>query len=63
MVYVRKSLWVFLRIRAEGLVKVLRVFSEAVSWKEGSAGQRRGGSVRIKGITGGVQDFGVELKY
>ena len=50
-------------IRAEGLVKVLRVFSEAVSWKEGSTGQRRGGSVRFKGITGGVQDFGVELKY
>ena len=58
-----KSLWVFLRIRAMGLVKALRVFSEAVSWKEGSTGQRRGGSVRFKGITGGVQDFGVELKY
>ena len=49
-------------IRAEGL-KVLRVFSEAVSWKEGSTEQRRGGSVRFKGITGGVQNFGVELKY
>ena len=44
-------------------MKVLRVFSEAVSWKEGSTGQQHGGSVRFKGITGGVQDFGVELKY
>ena len=50
-------------IRAEGLVEVLQVFSEIVSWKEGSTEQRRGGSVRFKGITGGVQDFGVELKY
>ena len=50
-------------IRAEGLVKVLRVFSEAVSWKEGSTEQRRGGSFWFKGITGGVQNFGVELKY
>ena len=44
-------------------MEVLRVFSEGASWKEGSTGQRRGGSVRFKGITGGVQDFGVELKY
>ena len=49
-------------IRAEGLAEVLQVFSE-ISWKEGSTEQRRGGSVRFKGITGGVQDFGVELKY
>ena len=50
-------------IRAEGLVEVLQVFSEAASWKESSTEQRRGGSVQFKGITGGVQDFGVELKY
>ena len=51
------------RKRAEGLVEVLRVFSEGASWKEGSPGQRRGGSVQFKGISGGVQDLGVELKY
>ena len=51
------------RKRAEGLVEALRVFSEGASWKEGSTRQRRGGSVRFEGITGGVQDFGVELRY
>ena len=50
-------------IRAEGLVEVLQVFSGAVSWKESSTEQRRGGSIRFKGITGGIQDFGMELKY
>ena len=44
-------------------MEVLRVFSEGASLIEGSTGQRRGGSVRFKGISGGVQDFGVELKY
>ena len=50
-------------IRAEGLVEVLRIFSERVSWKEGSTEQRRGGSVRFKGITDGVQNFDAKLKY
>ena len=45
-------------------MEVLRVFrNEGVSWEVGSTGQRRGGSVQFKGITGGVQDFGVELRY
>ena len=69
MVYVRKSLWVsstdqwvtfYGWIRAEGL-KVLRVFSVAVPWKEDV--RDNDVEVRFKGITGSVQDFGTELKY
>ena len=49
---------------AEGLTEVLRIFrSEGVSWGKGSTGQRRQGSVWFEGITGGVQDFGEELRY
>ena len=53
-----------LRKGNEGLTKVLRIFrSKGVSWGKGSTGQRRQGSVWFEGITGGVQDFGKELRY
>ena len=52
----------FLRIRIEGLVKVLRVFRQYLGKKalqDNDVGVRFGS----KDITGGVQDFGVGLKY